>query len=58
LGQYENALLAFRQAVEANTSAKFVAQSYYEKFVIMFKNNEYYGIQYELDIIGMQFSDN
>lgn len=46
LGELDNALLSFRESVEANTSEKFVGQSYYEKFVLMFKKNEYYAIQY------------
>jgi hypothetical protein len=39
-------MLAFTKAIQSNTSEKFVGQCYYEKFVIMFKKNDFYGIQH------------
>ena len=46
LGNFEEATIFFCKSIEAKTSLKFVTQSYYEKFVLMFKKNDFYGIQH------------
>jgi tetratricopeptide (TPR) repeat protein len=58
LNDFEEATLAFTKAIQFNTSEKFVGQSFYEKFVIMFKKNDFYGIQHEFDMIGDRFAEN
>lgn len=39
LGSFEEATISFCKSIQAKTSNKFVAQSYYEKFVLMFKKS-------------------
>ena len=46
LGNFEEAGLAYQKAIQANTSSKFTSQAYYQKFVLMFKKNDFYGIQH------------
>lgn len=54
LGNFEEATISFCKSIQAKTSNKFVAQSYYEKFVLMFKKSEFYAIQHELDLLRLQ----